>query len=164
MESKRFMRSRAIAVVGGLSVVALAAGGVAYATTPTATGSAPTAASTTAATTAGHPHRQGRRGFWMRIAHRTVHAQIIVKTKTGYKTFEIDRGIVASVSSSSISLTRPDGPTVSATITSSTRFRGLPESKIHKGDRVIVIQTGGSAVLVGSRAPKSTSSSTATSG
>lgn len=157
--SKPF-KTRLLAFTGGAVVVALAAGGVSYATTPsasTASSSPKTAAVTTAKP--GDKYPVLRRDFRKLVRH-TVHADLIVKTPTGFKTVDIDRGKLTSVSSTSISLTRPDGPSVTATITSSTKFIGIPESKLAAGDRVLVVQTGGNAVLVGARLPKASAAPT----
>ena len=156
--SKPF-KTRVLAFTGGAIVVALAAGGVSYATTPSASApnSGKTAVVTTAKPAAKYPVL--RRDFRKLVRH-TVHANLIVKTPSGFKTVDIDRGKLTSVSSTAISLTRPDGPTVSATITSSTKFIGLPESKLAAGDGVVVVQTGGNAVLIGARLPKATAAPT----
>ena len=76
-----------------------------------------------------------------------------MRTKKGYETVEFDRGTLTSSTSSSITLTRPDGPTVSATITSGTRVRGVPENKWASSDRVLLVQSGGNALLVFTRPP-----------
>ncbi len=85
------------------------------------------------------------------ILARTEHAELIVRTKTGFKTIDLDRGKVTAVSSSSISVTRPDGVVVTATINSSTKFRGLPQSQVVDGDRALVTQSSGIAISVRSR-------------
>jgi hypothetical protein len=90
----------------------------------------------------------------LRLIRHTVHAQLIVGTKTGYETVTINRGKLESVSATSITLKRPDGPTVIESIGSSTRFRGLKESKLAAGDRVVTVQVGGATVLIGALPPK----------
>lgn len=163
MSLTRPIRTRVVAISGGLAAVALAASGVAYATTP---GSPQAAASPVAAVTAAttgsasaglHRYRHELR----QLLRRTVHAQLVVRTKTGWETLDIDRGSLQSVSMTSITIKRPDGPTVTASVSSSTRFRGLPESGLARGDRVILVQTGGTAVVVGARAPRAATGSPA---
>ncbi|HLN05479.1 MAG TPA: hypothetical protein VK217_04330 [Acidimicrobiales bacterium] len=155
MKPSHLFRNRVVAIAGGLTVIALAAGGVAYATTPstTASSSAPppavAAAKSAPADLGGYLYRHPLLGLF----RHTVHAELIVGTKYGYETVIIDRGTLDTVSSTSITITRPDGPMVTASIGTSTRFRGLLESKLAAGDRVVLVQIGGRAVLVGALPP-----------
>jgi len=152
MKATKLFRNRAAAAAGGLTVLALAAGGVAYATQPS---SSPPASAATVATSAtiGHDFALGRRPL-LRLIRHTVHAQLIVGTKHGYETVILDRGTLESVSATSITLKRPDGPMVTEAIGSKTRFRGLPEAQLAKGDRVIAAQINGTAVVIGALPPK----------
>jgi len=147
-------KSRLLAFTGGAVVVALAAGGVAYATAPSTASPSATAKPGVAATATPALRFPALRRDVRYLVRHTVHAELVVKLPGGYKTVDVDRGTLTSVSNTSITLTRPDGPMVSATITPQTRFFGLPEAKLSTGDRVIVVQTGGNAVLVGARAPQ----------
>jgi hypothetical protein len=162
MKPKHLLRSRTLAIAGGLTVVALAAGGVAYATTVTAPSSAPASATATAAKSATAGELIGRP--WLRLIRHTVHAQLIVRTKHGYETVTIDRGTLETVSTTSITIKRPDGPVVSAAISTSTRFRGLAESRLGTGDRVLLVQTGGTAVLIGALPPKTSATVSSSAG
>ncbi|MGD0081577.1 MAG: hypothetical protein ABSD78_00075 [Acidimicrobiales bacterium] len=169
MQSKHSLKARLLAMTGGAVVIALAAGGVAMATTPSAAPApAPSAQLSTASAASASSTILGganvSRGqlrqdvIWL-VLH-TVHANLIVDTAQGYKTLDIDKGSLKSDSSTSISIVRPDGPTVSATITSSTRFPGLPESQLKSGDRVVLAQgAGGNALVVWARAPAASSAS-----
>jgi hypothetical protein len=153
MKATKLLRNRAVAVAGGLTVLSLAAGGVAYATQPSSSPSSSAATVATSATVR-HDLGLGRRPL-LRLLRHTVHAQLIVGTKHGYETVILDRGTLESVSATSITIQRPDGPMVTESIGSSTRFRGLPESKLAKGDRVITAQINGiAAVVVGALPPK----------
>lgn len=97
------------------------------------------------------------------LLRRTVHADLVVRTKSGFETVDVDRGKVTAVSASSITIARPDGVSVSAGITSTTKFRGLTQAQVAAGDPAAVVQTSGNALDVFSKAPGSTSSSSATS-
>lgn len=144
MNRSRLSRTRRVALATAVAVASLGAvAGTAFAATPSNSGSnaSPSAPN-------GQGKAQDRPG---RLARRAVHAEVIVKTKTGYKTYDIDRGTLNSVSTSSISITRPDGPTVTANVNGQTKFRGKSESQLAKGDEVVVVQTGGTAVSVLSR-------------
>lgn len=162
MKLTKSFKHRALGVTGGAVVVALAAGGVAYATSPSAPATPSSSGSASAAAlSASSPaiNGSGLRRPLRRLLRRGVHADIIVRTPSGYKTIQIDRGTLDSASSTSISLTRPDGPIVSAAVTSTTRFVGIAESQLTKGDRVIVVQTGGDAVVVRARPPRTSTTS-----
>jgi hypothetical protein len=162
-------------VVGAMAV--LAVGGLAYAvagplgvlsssssTVPSANdtsvaagaAAACAAASNSAAATASIPAATkpaadcgiGRKGL-RALLKRTVHAQLIVRGKSGqWVTVDFDRGKIAAISSSEITITRADGVSVSATITPTTSFRRATESQLATGDPVILVQVGGDADFV----------------
>lgn len=152
-------------VAGGLLTLALAGGGAGAAAAATGAASAsgsPAVALTSATSTAHHHHAHCRRPLQRRLREllrHSVHADFVVRHKGAWITVSVDRGKLNQASSSSISLTRPDGVTVSAKVTSSTKFFGIPESQLKKGDRVIVAQTGGNALDVRAMAPRAASSS-----
>lgn len=147
-----------LAAAGATTLAALAAGGVASANAAGATQGGP--ATVTASTT---PHHSGAGHPLLRhLLRRTVHGQFVVRTKGGtLQTFDLDRGVLQSVTSTTITLapTQTANASVSATITSQTHFRGLPQSQLQPGDRVVLVYEGGNAVLVGARPPKATTSS-----
>jgi hypothetical protein len=160
MKLTQLLKTKLLPVTAGAVVVALAAGGVAYATTP----SAPTTPSASAASSSAlrlrHPVIR-RDVIW--LVHHSVHAQLIVSTKNGYRTVDIDKGRLVSDSSTTITIVRPDGPQVSATVTSSTKFFGLKESQLSRGDGVILVSSNGDALYVASRRPLSLSPSASAS-
>lgn len=170
---KGTLRRRLLPAIAGAVVIALAAGGVAYATTPSSSSTPSSVAATshsqeTPATVDGlpvasgeHPFRQDLR--W--LFRHTVHAQFIVRTASGYRVLEFDRGQLSSVSASSITIVRLDGPSVTAALTPTTKYLGLSESELAKGDLVALVQDGhGDALLVASRAPKTTTPSPGSGG
>jgi hypothetical protein len=93
------------------------------------------------------------------LLQRAEHAEMIVRTKSGFQTIDIDRGTIGSISSTSISLTRPDGVVVTATISSTTKFAGLTQAQVAVGDKAAVIQSSGTAISIRSRTATSSSSS-----
>ncbi len=160
---------------GGLLALALAGGGAGTAAVLAgpATAARATTASATVATAdipsvagssarPGHCHRRVLLGQLRRLFRHSEHAEFLVNTPNkGEITVDVDKGTLTAISGSSIEITRPDGTTVSATITPSTHFFGLAESKLGSGDRVLLVQTGGNAVDVGARPPKPASSAAA---
>jgi hypothetical protein len=83
------------------------------------------------------------------LLKRTIHAQLIVRGKSGqWVTVDLDRGKITTISSTSITIKRADGVSVSATITPSTRFRRATESELMTGDPVVLVQVGGDADFV----------------
>ena len=152
----------ALVLAGGGTAAGLAASG-ASAAAPAVSPS--TALATSAATLSTQAPlrgmRQDVRHHLRFLLRHTIHADLIVRTKSGFRTLEIDRGKLTTVSSGTIQITRPDHVAVSAAITSSTRFFGLQESQLAKGDRVIVIQSGGDALDIGALPPRSPSATAA---
>ena len=159
MSIKEALNRKLLPMTAGAAVVALAAGGVAYASTPSAA-PVPAAAATTASTASAHLGRVGLRADVARLIRHTIHAQLIVHTKKGFETIDIDKGKLTTDSSTAITIERADKASVSATITSSTKFIGLKESELGSGDGVVLVQHGGYALYVAARAPNTSSNST----
>jgi hypothetical protein len=100
---------------------------------------------------------QGLRG----LARRSVHGQLVVKTKTGFATVTFDRGKVDSVSGQQLTMT--DGTkkssyrTVTLTIPSGAAVRDDSKpaslSDLKAGQRVVVVQAP-KRTLVLARTPK----------
>ncbi|MCL4552587.1 MAG: hypothetical protein M1305_03395 [Candidatus Marsarchaeota archaeon] len=112
----------AAAVAVGVGAIALTSGGasLASATVPTSNVASTSSAAVPNTTTkpASRLHwRMGRRGG-------AVYSETVIKQKSGgYKTIIEVRGSLTAISSSSISITRPDtGTIITAAITSTTRF------------------------------------------
>jgi hypothetical protein len=157
MKIKDLLKTKLLPVTAGAVVVALAAGGVAYASTPSTSTPTSTSTSTSTGASASTAKHGTLRADVIWLARHTVHAQLVVDTKKGYVTIDIDRGKLTTASSSTITIKRPDGPSVSATITSKTKFIGLTESQLAPGDGVVLVQHGGYALYVAARAPTSAS-------
>ena len=143
MEPKKALKAsgmwrRALLVTGIGVLAAGSVAGVSFALTSSS--GSPSAAGTTAKPAAtpkanGTPPARARR-----VLRRTVHGQIEIATKNGFVTFEFDRGVVTSISSSEITVLRPDGQSVTEAITGTTQMpkRGVPA----KGQNVVVISVG----------------------
>jgi hypothetical protein len=100
-----------------------------------------------------------------KLMRRSVQDQFTVKGKNNtWVTVNIDRGTVSSISSTSITVSIPDGKTVTAPITSTTKFVGIKEASIVSGDRVIVVEKNNSAVLIGTMKPKPQTGSSSSNG
>lgn len=97
------------------------------------------------------PGRRGggvRRGGIIRLARRTVHAQLVVHTPRGFRTVTIDRGTLDSVSGRTLTVTdgtrHASDQKVTLTIPANARVRNDRQpaalSSLHAGERVVVIQ------------------------
>jgi hypothetical protein len=133
--------------LGGAGFAVLSGGGASAAT------STSSSASSSATTKAQKVHRFLRR--------HTVDATITVKTKDGYETLDLARGTVGSISPTSITVNSPDGTSLTASITSATKFHNTSESQLGQGDKVGVLAYEGVARWV--NAPKSSSTSASSS-
>jgi len=130
--------------IGGAGFAALSGGGASAATsTPTTTTKSP------------NLHRFIRR--------HTIDAVITIKTKSGYETLDLARGTVGSISPSSITVDSPNGTSLTASITSATKFHNTTEAQLGVGDKVGVLAYEGVARWVNAPKPPSTSTSTSTS-
>lgn len=85
---------------------------------------------------------------------RAVHGDLIVRGRGGaFENYTFDRGKVDAASSTSITLTRPDGKQVTVSITPDTKFRGVRDaSGLQTGKPAVVVSQGGKADLVDQRA------------
>jgi hypothetical protein len=131
----------AAAVAGGL--VLAAGGATVYAAsnpTPAVPAATPSAAPTAKA-------GAGHRG----LLARTDHASLEVRQDGKWVTVDVDRGNVTSASTTSITLSRPDGQSVTLQISSSTKFRGkeaTSASALKTGVRAMVISENGTATSI----------------
>lgn len=164
------MRRTAVAIAGGTLAGALGLGGLAYAsTTGASSGTTATKAVTLASSpkaTGSHPAKKAGGGR-LALLRRAVHVEAVLRgPHNTFHTWQLDRGLFASVSTSSapakITITRPDHVSVTATVTAATRFRGIPEGQLASGDRILVLQRDGVARTVVGRPPAPAKASTAT--
>jgi hypothetical protein len=147
------MSTRAKKVAIGASVVlgSLGIGGAGFALLNGGTASAATTTPSASTSTA---KGQDLRKF---VRRHTVDATITVKTKNGYETFDLARGTVGAISTTSITVDSPNGTTLTAAINTGTKFHNTTEAQLATGDKVGVLAYEGAAKLV--NAPKTTSSS-----
>jgi hypothetical protein len=131
----------AAAVAGGLLLAAGGATVYAASDPPSALPTATPSAAPTAKPAAGH------RGLLSRADHATVE----IRQGGKWVTVDVDRGNVTAASTSSITLSRPDGQSVTLQISSSTKFRGKEATSapaLKTGVRAVVISENGSAISV----------------
>lgn len=103
----------------------------------------------------------------VRLARRTVHADLVVHTKSGFQTVTINRGTLDSVSGDTLTMT--DGTRtakdqqVTVTIPSSARVRNDRKasslSSLTAGERVMVVQLPKRTVVVARAAASSAKAS-----
>ena len=140
--SKTAGRKAAVAAVGVLAAAGI--GGTAYAATGTGTAPANPPGSAPAAP-GGHPARGGHRS----LLERADHATIEVKVKGQWVTYTLDRGRVTAVSPASITLSRPDGQTVTEAIDAATRYGEVAsESAIQLNRPATVLSDSGTALRI----------------
>ncbi len=143
----------AAAVVVGGGALTLGSGGSSLVST-----SVPTSKLAATLTTPGHPTRPNgmHRGFMMGLRPGSVYSESVLAVKGGgYKTVIGVRGVLTAISSTSVSVKRPDtGATVSASISSTTKFGRTKEATLAsdlssgKSVRVMLVETGGVAKLI----------------
>jgi hypothetical protein len=132
-----------IALVAGTAVLALAGigGGVAVASgdTAPATTTPAAAASTTAAAPGGSAAARHRRA----LLRRAEHAEVTLRTKTGDRVVDVQRGQVTSVGPTSVVVRSKDGFTGTYTVTGTSKVRSKKKAAtigdVRKGDRVVVV-------------------------
>ena len=151
----KMVATAAVAGAVGLGAVGVAgwanSGGTGNGTT--ATLAAQTASTVSASGSVKARHPGGPRGLLRRADHGTFE----VKNKAGqWVTYTFDRGKVTAASGQSITLARPDGQSVTLTITPETKFRGVASAadiKTGKG-AIVVSDSAGKALIVAQRDPR----------
>jgi hypothetical protein len=87
-----------------------------------------------------------------RLAKRAVHAELVVRTKDGFETVDIDRGQLTSKDGNTLHVHRPDGVDVTVHLSETTRFRGVADAgALQAGKPLVVVSKGGQAVAVAQR-------------
>jgi hypothetical protein len=159
---------RALTLIGIGVVSAGSVAGVSFALTSSS--ATPAAASVTASTTKSSSARPaGIRLRGLAILRRAVSGELELSTKNGFVTYDFDRGVVTSISASSVTVLRADSQSVTEAVTGTTHMpkRGVPT----QGEDVAMISTGGKALYIFDLEPRksgtsgsSSSSSSSTSG
>ena len=145
------IRKKLVAAGVGAVVLLGSGGAVAWAQT---SGSSTTTPSTTAPSPATAPGPKQAGGVGLpavrAIGRRTVHADLIVKDKSGaFVTVTIDRGTVSAVNATSITLDRADGKQATLTITNDTKVHGVASvSAIQTGKAATVMSRDGTATQI----------------
>ena len=131
-------------------LAALGVGGTAYAVTSGGAPPAPATAVSSAAATLTTGPAGGGAGLRIRaLLRRTDHATVEIKRSGQWVTYDLDRGTVTAVSPSSITLQRPDGQSITFTIGSATKFKGVgSESQVQLQKPALVLSTNGAAVRI----------------
>ena len=103
---------------------------------------------------AGRPDRGGKPGRAAALG-RAAHADLVVPKKDAegqWEAVQVDRGKVTAVSADSISLQRPDGPTVTLKVVAATKRKGAGQvADLAVGREVVVVSAGGEARSVVAR-------------
>jgi len=157
-------KAAALAVAG---VVMAGAGAVAWADSNGGSSAAPVAPSNAPATTPpvkgagqaaggkGTAAGKAAGGGGLGILRAADHGDVDIKVKaTGaWQTVTFDRGQVTDVAADHITLARPDGKSVTLTISASTRYRGVTSwQTVTKSKGAVVISANGSATAIMQRA------------
>lgn len=159
---KSHLANRAAAVVGAMVIAVGAVGGIAYAVS---SGSSPATAGSTSNTSSTPPANSTQGGAsaqggsatqkkpagraLFKVLTRAVHAEIVLPEKggTGYRTVDLDRGTITSLSSTSITINPVvGGSPVTAAITSTTHEP--KNSALSQGETVVLVYSGGDALIV----------------
>lgn len=103
----------------------------------------------------GRPGKPGKGGPAARLG-RAAHADLIVPKQGAegeWETIQVDRGKVTAASADSISLQRPDGPTVTLKVVPGTKVKGAATvAELAAGREVVAVSAGGEARSVAARA------------
>ncbi len=167
---KSHLANRVAAVVAAMVIAVGAVGGIAYAVssgsspaTPSSTsgtGAPPSSSGQSGASAQGSSTQKKHAGGALaRLLARAVHAEVVVPMKGGgYRTVDLDRGTIEAVSSTSITIDPTGGgAAVTAAITSTTH---QPKKvALSKGETVVLVYSGGNALIVRPVKTSSTSSS-----
>ena len=150
----------AAAAAAGLIIVGGGTAAAVAATTPSPTPSPAGKASPSAKPgTHAHPHHPAVARRALGLLARSEHTTLELKRKGQWVTLTIDRGLIAAVSPTSLTLTHPDGTTATLALNGATKVRGdaTSVSGLQDGQRVIVTSLGGTATNVAQHQAKAKS-------
>ena len=83
------------------------------------------------------------------VLRRAIHGDLVVPGEQGFQNVSFDRGTVTAASPSSVTVQRPDGTSVTKSVDSSTRFRGVKSATdLHAGAPALVVSKGDVAIAV----------------
>jgi hypothetical protein len=135
-----FKRNAAVILITGL---VLGGGAMAYAA------GAPQRPTVTAQQQTGARDRLARRPG-VALMRRAVHGDLVVRDKQGqFVPVAFDRGTLVSHDGTTLTVKRPDGATVTSTLTDQTRFRGINSAaELRDGARTLVVSRDGKALVV----------------
>jgi hypothetical protein len=159
---KIFNTTRRKVAVGAVGVIAaLGIGGTAFAATSSSPSTTPSA-STTAASSTSLTAKTAKTGTHRALLARADHATIQLKVKGAWVTYTMDIGKVTEVSPTSITLSRPDGQSVTESISLTTKFAGVSsESAVKVGKAARVLSKNGVALRITQRVAGSGTTSSA---
>lgn len=171
--NSRTARSLLIGGAGSLGAAVLVAGAYGSGTVGSATqpSSIALASNSTSSQPARHAHHgyHGRPGMRGILHHHGFHVvdEYFSKKTNSVVTVTLDFGKLTSATASAITISEPNGASVTENIVSTTHFRGLPLSVLEGSSantpvRVVLVQKDGVLVDVGARHMRS-SSATGTS-
>ncbi len=140
-----FLRSHARLLAVAVSCLALGAGAGVISSAGAATS---TSTSHSRSAKAAKAHPRARLAALRRAVRGAVHADVVVHTKSGFKTLTVDRGFVDSVSGNTLTLREATRTatyrTVSITVPSGARVRNRGQaatlSQLSPGEHVLVLQ------------------------
>ncbi|MDQ1374050.1 MAG: hypothetical protein QOJ09_1388 [Actinomycetota bacterium] len=134
-----------------VAAIGLSAGAIGWAAA--GTGDSPASPGAPTSTTAFAGKGRGG-GQGPELLRRTVHGDLKVQRGDGFETVTLDRGTVAAVDSTSLTLHRADGVDVTVALDDQTRYRGVDGAASVQKDRpAIVVSKDGTARLVAQRDP-----------
>jgi hypothetical protein len=129
-----------VALLGGGAGLAVAMGGTSSAATTDATAAAQA------------PTQKGARKAGGQFLRRVVHGDLTVRAKDGFQQVTYDRGKVTSKTGNSLTLQRPDNVTVTITVDSNTKYRGITSvDELTVNKPAVVVSKNGTALMVGQR-------------
>jgi hypothetical protein len=139
-------------IAAAIVAAGLATAGIAYAETQPADPSV--GASPAAAAKAGRQAGALKAG----VLKGAIHGDLLVLGENGStRTVTFDRGKITAIDAGSISINRPDGVSVTKTLTDQTVFNGTPRDKLQVGTAAVVVSSGDTAERViskGDRGPR----------
>jgi len=155
------------AAVVAVATMVCGAGAYAWAAeSPTRPASDAASAATSSPTDAGGHARGRKHGGDYGMLRRATHGDLVVKGKSqAYENVTFDRGEVTAAGAASITVHRPDGPSVTKAIDASTKFKGIGSAAdIQMNKPAVVVSKGAVAVAVFQRLDSSPPPSGAPSG
>lgn len=87
-------------------------------------------------------------GMIQSLLSKIAHVEVVINLNGSWQTYDADQGAITSVTTTSLSIKRLDGVSLSFTISSNTNYFGIQQASLANGQTVVVVSQNSNALFV----------------